>query len=83
MAQALRRERAGLTGGVTVGDLFSGPGGKALAAQLAIPFLGAVPFDPRLASAADQGVPFVAAEPESPASRALLQIAGRLLSSFH
>lgn len=67
----------------SVGDLFSGPGGETLAAQLAIPFLGAVPFDPRLASAADRGVPFVTAEPESPAARALLQIADRLLASLH
>jgi len=66
----------------SVGDLFSGPGGATLSAQLAVPFLGAVPFDPRLAGAADRGVPLVTAEPASPAAGALLRIADRLLSSL-
>lgn len=66
----------------SVGDLFRGPGGEALAAELAIPFLGAVPFDPRLAHAGDRGVPFVAAESDSPAARSLLEIAERLRASL-
>ena len=66
----------------SVGDLFHGPGGETLAAELAIPFLGAVPFDARLAHAGDQGVPFVAEEPDSPAARSLLRIADRLRASL-
>ena len=38
-----------------VNPLFSGPGGAALAQELGIPFLGEVPFDPRLAAACDRG----------------------------
>jgi ATP-binding protein involved in chromosome partitioning len=66
----------------SVGELFRGPGGETLAAQHAIPYLGAVPFDPRLAQAGDRGVPFVTEHPESPAARALLQIAQKIESSL-
>lgn len=58
-----------------VGDLFQGSGGEALAAQFGIPFLGRIPFDPRLAAAGDSGAPFLAQHPESPAGRALLEVA--------
>jgi ATP-binding protein involved in chromosome partitioning len=58
--------------------LFSGPGGERTAAALGIPFLGPVPFDFRLAAAADQGRPFVVEFPESPTGRALYAIAAML-----
>jgi ATP-binding protein involved in chromosome partitioning len=61
-----------------VGPLFEGPGGARTAAELALPFLGAVPFDPRLAAAADRGRPFVAEYADTPAGRALSAIAARL-----
>ncbi len=61
-----------------VSPLFAGPGGASLAEEFRIPFLGAVPFDPRLAEAADRGAAFVAAEPDSPAARALVSIAATL-----
>lgn len=58
--------------------LFPGPGGAALAAEAAIPFLGAIPFDPALAAAADRGEPFVTAAPERPAARAFAALAAAL-----
>jgi ATP-binding protein involved in chromosome partitioning len=61
-----------------VGPLFEGPGGEVTAAQHGIPFLGRVPFDPRLAVAADRGRPFVLDHGQSPAGRALGEIAGRI-----
>jgi ATP-binding protein involved in chromosome partitioning len=66
----------------SVGELFHGPGGEALAAEHAIPYLGAIPFDPRLAHAGDRGVPFVTEHPESQAARALLRIVDRLLAAL-
>jgi ATP-binding protein involved in chromosome partitioning len=65
-----------------INALFGGPGGGALAAEFGIPFLGAVPFDPRLAAAADHGQAFVAIESGSPAARALLAIAQRLRAAL-
>lgn len=61
-----------------VGPLFEGPGGEATAAACGLPFLGRVPFDPRLAVGADQGRPLVRDHPESPAGRALRAIARQL-----
>ncbi len=66
----------------SVNPLFDGPGGTALAAEFGIPFLGAVPFDPRMASAADRGVAFVAAESESPAAHALVAVAAALRAAL-
>ncbi len=61
-----------------VGPLFQGPAGEGVAAELGILFLGRVPFDPRIAVAGDRGIPFVMEHPESPAARALLEIAKRV-----
>jgi ATP-binding protein involved in chromosome partitioning len=61
-----------------VGPLFEGPGGEMTAAQHGVPFLGRVPFDPRLAAAADRGRPFVLDHGETPAGLALTGIAGAL-----
>ncbi len=61
-----------------LGELFQGSGGEALAAESGIPFLGRIPFDPRLAAAGDRGVPFVVEHPDSLAGRALAEIAKRV-----
>ena len=58
--------------------LFPGPGGEGLARDAGVPFLGAVPFDPALAAAADRGEPYVAVAPQAPAARALAAIAAGL-----
>jgi ATP-binding protein involved in chromosome partitioning len=65
-----------------VGPLFEGPGGAATAAALGVPFLGAVPFDPRLARAADRGRPFVVDHADAPAARALTALADRLAAAL-
>jgi ATP-binding protein involved in chromosome partitioning len=63
-----------------VGDLFHGPGGESLASEFGISFLGKIPFDPRMAVAADQGVPFVIEQSDSLASHAFIQIAQKISS---
>lgn len=60
------------------GEASGFPGGAdsaSVAEAVGIPFLGRVPFDPRLASAADRGLPLVLAHPEAPAAAALAQLA--------
>ena len=59
----------------TVGELFRAGQGDALAGDFGIPFLGQIPFDPRLARAADGGIPFVALHGETPAGHAFRVIA--------
>jgi len=61
-----------------VNPLFAGPGGASLATEFGIPFLGAIPFDPRMARASDLGQAFVASETGSPAAAALVSIAATL-----
>jgi ATP-binding protein involved in chromosome partitioning len=58
-----------------LGALWTGPGGAALAGEFAVPFLGAVPFDPRLAMAADRGLAVIASEAEGATARAFWAIA--------
>ena len=59
--------------------MFGEGGGQRLAEELKVPLLGQVPLQPGMADLADRGRPIVAAEPGSPAARALLGIAGRIV----
>lgn len=49
-------------------------GGRALAKEMDVPFLGAVPLDPRIGVACDYGESFFDAYPESPACDGLMGI---------
>ena len=40
-------------------DLFGSGGGKRIAEELAVPFLGSIPLDPEMRKAGDEGKPFV------------------------
>jgi ATP-binding protein involved in chromosome partitioning len=52
--------------------------GKAFAADVAIPYLGQVPFDARLARTTDAGYPFVLEHSATPAGQAILALARNL-----
>ena len=56
-------------------ELFGSGGGDALAAEVGVPVLGRVPFDPSLAAYADEGDPIVLAEPDAEVSRAIVGLA--------
>ena len=58
--------------------LFQGPDAEAMARTAGVAFLGRVPFDRSLAAAADEGRVFVTGWPESPAARALVEVAGAI-----
>jgi ATP-binding protein involved in chromosome partitioning len=73
---AARAARAPVVGVVeNMAGIFAGIGAEALARESGVPFLGRVPFDAALASAADRGEPYVAVAPTAPAARALTTIA--------
>jgi ATP-binding protein involved in chromosome partitioning len=63
--------------GVTV-ELFGSGGGRRLAEELDVPFLGSVPLQPGIAQEADRGRPVLIAAPESAASAKLREIAESL-----
>ncbi|EKM81835.1 hypothetical protein AGABI1DRAFT_54877 [Agaricus bisporus var. burnettii JB137-S8] len=53
-------------------------GGRRLAKETGIEFLGAVPLDPRIGKSADYGVSFLDEYPDSPATTAYLDIIDRI-----
>ncbi len=53
-------------------------GARALAKEMGIPFLGAVPLDPRIGMACDYGESFFDAWPDSPACSALKGVVRRV-----
>ena len=64
----------------TVGELFKAGQGPQLAHDFGIRFLGALPFDPRLARSCDGGIPFVAMHQET-ATGQVFQAMARELST--
>src|SRR5437763_239945 len=61
---------------------FLAGGGTRLADELGVPLLGEVPLQAHLADLADTGRPIVAAQPDSPAARALDAIARRVVDAL-
>jgi ATP-binding protein involved in chromosome partitioning len=59
-------------------DLFGRGGGEELARELGLPFLGAVPLDPAVREGGDAGTPTTAGSPDSPAGRALAEVAAQV-----
>jgi ATP-binding protein involved in chromosome partitioning len=61
-------------------DIFSHGGGVATAAKFDVPFLGEIPLETAIREGGDMGKPIVIRDPDSPAGRAFIQIAGNLAS---
>jgi ATP-binding protein involved in chromosome partitioning len=59
-------------------DIFGAGGGKKIAEDLVIPFLGKIPIDPQICSDSDKGSPFTIEHPDSPASKAFMGIVKRI-----
>lgn len=58
--------------------VFSSGGGREVASDLGLPFLGELPLDPQVVAAGDEGTPIVARDPDSPTSAAYREIARRV-----
>lgn len=56
-------------------DLFKTGGGEKAAFELAVPFLGRIPIDPRVVGGGDAGTPILSLDPEAPSSNAIREIA--------
>ncbi len=59
-------------------DIFGHGGGKALAEELEIPFIGEIPLETAVRVGGDTGAPIAATDPDSAASQAFLEIAKKL-----
>ena len=55
-------------------DIFQKGAGAKMAEEAGVPFLGKIPIDPKVSASSDKGVPFVLSNPDSPASKAFIEI---------
>ena len=55
-------------------DIFQSGGGKKLAEEADVPFLGSIPIDPKVSMDSDKGSPFVIEHADSPAAKAFIEI---------
>jgi ATP-binding protein involved in chromosome partitioning len=56
-------------------EIFGAGGGQLLADELGVTFLGSIPLDVEMREAGDSGVPLVVSTPDSPAARAVAEVA--------
>ncbi|HBZ00234.1 MAG TPA: sodium:proton antiporter [candidate division Zixibacteria bacterium] len=55
-------------------DIFGAGGGKTMAIEMNVPFLGAIPLDPAIMSSGEEGVPVLAKDRKSGASKAYIAL---------
>ncbi len=59
-------------------DLYKRGGARVAAAEVGMPFLGEVAFDPRMVVTSDKGTPFITEFPDAPAAIAVKEIVAKL-----
>ena len=59
-------------------DIFKAGGGRKMAEDLGVPFLGSIPIDPQICADSDEGVPFIVRHRDSPASKAFMEIVEKI-----
>jgi len=59
-------------------DIFQSGGGRQIAEEMGIPFLGSIPIDQKICEDSDKGVPFIAEHKDSQASRAFMEIVQKI-----
>ncbi len=58
-------------------DIFGKQGGEKMAHDLGVPFLGGIPIYQPIREGGDTGVPLLISEPDSPAAKAIVEVAAR------
>ncbi|GBE18462.1 septum site-determining protein MinD [archaeon BMS3Abin16] len=59
-------------------NIFKAGGGKAAAERYKVPFLGAIPIDPKIVEDSDAGKPFVTQNPDSKAAKAFYSLVAKV-----
>jgi ATP-binding protein involved in chromosome partitioning len=59
-------------------DIFQSGGGKKMAEENSVPFLGSIPIDPNVSADSDKGAPFVIRHADSPATKAFIEIVNKV-----
>ena len=60
-------------------EIFKSGGGKSMAEDMGVPFLGSIPIDPSIVSSSDEGKPYVINAPETEAGRIFAALAAPIL----
>ena len=60
-------------------DLFKRGGGKRIAEEMGVPFLGSIPIDPSVVEACDEGIPSMVKNPNSEVSKAFKEIVDKII----
>ena len=66
----------------TLLDIFGQGGGKTMAQDASVPFLGTIPIDPAIREGGDQGTPIVISHPDTAAAEALIGITDVIFARF-
>ena len=64
-------------------EIFSHGGGQRAAEKLDVPFLGAIPIDLAIRAGGDEGMPIVAANPDSPQAKTFRDIAAKIADALN
>jgi hypothetical protein len=59
-------------------ELFGYGGGERMAKEMGIPFLGRIPFDPRVVACGDSGACYQEVHSDSPVTQAFADVADKL-----
>lgn len=63
-------------------DIFRSGGGRRVAEELEVPFLGEIPLDPKVVVGGDEGRPIVEASPDAPTSQAYFALAREVIAKL-
>jgi Mrp family chromosome partitioning ATPase len=63
-------------------DLFGRAGGRILAEEMNVPFLGEIPIDPTILASGDNGRPFTTGSPGTPGAHAFANVVSMILESL-
>jgi len=63
-------------------DIFDTGGGKKIGERTGAEVLGQIPLDPKIRAAGDTGTPIVKQDPESPVTRAFIEIADKIIERY-
>jgi ATP-binding protein involved in chromosome partitioning len=59
-------------------NIFKTGGGKKIAEDQSVPYLGSIPIDPNICNDSDNGLPFIAENKNSPATKAFTEIVKKI-----
>ncbi len=59
-------------------EIFRSGGGRKMAEEVGVPFLGSIPIDPTVGIDSDKGKPFVLAHKDSAAAKAFMEVVGKV-----